>query len=101
MRTPCLPNSPAADSVKPRTANLLAAYAALPGCPKSADVLATLTIDPPGREIYASWAFMQFITPVTFTASVVSQSCCDYISVAFSSLLLLILQREMSGVVLA
>lgn len=76
IRMPAFPNSPAADSVNPITANLLVEYAALCGRPCSPEVLDTFTIEPPGLVSFASWARMQCMTPLTLTPMVNSQSFC-------------------------
>jgi len=76
MRTPSHPTSPAADSVRPMTPNLLVAYAAFPGIPKRPDVLETFTMEPPGLVIFESCARMQLRTPPKFIPNVKSQLFC-------------------------
>ena len=75
--TPLGPYSAAADDVNPIAPNLLELYAALCATPRMPAVLATFTIEPPGMAIRFSSERIQVMSPVRFTAIILSQSFCS------------------------
>lgn len=72
--TPFFPYSAAVDSVKPMTPNLLDAYAAFPGSPRSPEVLDTFTIAPFEEVRCLSCERIQFIVPVRLIDNILSQA---------------------------